>query len=204
MKIALIGATGNVGTRVAAEASSRGHQVTAISRHPEKQPAAKGVSAVKGDASDAAGLPKLLAGHDAVVSSTRFAGSDARALIAAVKKSGVKRLIVVGGAGSLEVAPGVKVIDDPHFPDAWKPEAQAQARALDVFRVSKADLDWTYISPAAWLEDGARTGTYRMGGDELLTDASGHSRISVPDYAVALLDRLDRQDALRQRITVAY
>jgi uncharacterized protein len=118
--------------------------------------------------------------------------------------AGVKRPLWVGGAGSLEVAPGVKVIDDPHFPDAWKPEAQAQARALDVFRVSKADLDWTYISPAAWLEDGARTGTYRMGGDELLTDASGHSRISVPDYAVALLDRLDRQDALRQRITVAY
>lgn len=119
-------------------------------------------------------------------------------------KAGVKRLLWVGGAGSLETAPGVKVIDDPGFPVAWKPEAEAQAEALDVFRASQAEVEWTYISPAALIEDGERRGSYRIGGDRLLVDANGVSRIGVADYAVALLDRLEQHDALRQRITVAY
>lgn len=203
MKIALIGASGNVGTRVAAEASSRGHTVTAISRHPEKQPALKGVTPVKGDASDAAGLPQLLAGHDAVVSSTRFAGSDARALIAAVRKSGVKRLLVVGGAGSLEASPGVALIDTPHFPAAYKPEASAGRDFLDVLRGEK-ELDWTFFSPAAFFSPGERTGKFRLGGDQLLVGADGQSKLSMEDYAIALVDELETPRHVRRRFSAAY
>jgi putative NADH-flavin reductase len=129
---------------------------------------------------------------------------NAGILLDALPKAGVKRLLWVGGAGSLEVAPGVKVIDDPHFPEAWKPEALAQAEALDLFRTSSADVDWTYISPAALIEPGERTGKYRIGGDQLLVDANGVSRISIEDYAAALLDRAEKNDAPRKRITVAY
>jgi len=203
MKIALIGASGNVGTRVAAEASSRGHKVTAISRHPEKQPALKGVTPVKGDSSDAAGLPKLLAGHDAVVSSTRFVGGDARALIAAVKASGVKRLLVVGGAGSLEVAPGVALIDTPQFPAAYKPEAAAGRDFLNVLRGEK-ELDWTFFSPAAFFSPGERTGKFRLGGDQLLVGADGQSKLSMEDYAIALLDELEKPRHVRRRFSAAY
>jgi putative NADH-flavin reductase len=96
------------------------------------------------------------------------------------------------------------VLDDPQFPAAWRPEAQAQAEALAVFRASHADIDWVYLSPAALLEDGERTGNFRLGGDDLLVDAHGNSRISLPDFAAALVDRVERNDCARQRITVAY
>jgi uncharacterized protein len=213
MKLVLFGATGHVGHAILDEALARGHEVTAIVRdasrlteHQDK------LHVVVGDIANPASWLPAAKGADAVIASLsarRNGNNDtltdaAKTLLDTLPNAGVKRLVWVGGAGSLEVAPGVRVIDDPHFPDAWKPEAQAQARALDIFRASKADIDWTYISPAALLEDGARTGTYRVGGDQLLTDASGHSRISVPDYAVALLDRIDDNDKLRQRITVAY
>jgi putative NADH-flavin reductase len=203
MKIALIGASGNVGTRVAAEASRRGHAISAISRHPEKQPALPRVTPVQGDAADAAGLPKLLAGHDAVVSSTRFAGSDARALIAAVKKSGVKRLLVVGGAGSLEVAPGVALIDTPQFPAAYKPEASAGRDFLNALRGEK-ELEWTFFSPAAFFGPGERTGKFRLGGDQLLVGVDGQSRLSMEDYAIALVDELEKPRHVRQRFSAAY
>jgi uncharacterized protein len=130
--------------------------------------------------------------------------ASARTLLDNLPKAGVKRLLWVGGAGTLETAPGVRVIDDPHFPAAWKAEATAQGQALEVFRASQADVDWTYISPAALIEDGTRSGAYRVGGDQLLVDANGTSRITIPDYAAALLDRIEQHDALRQRITVAY
>lgn len=203
MKIALIGASGNVGTRVAAEASSRGHAVTAISRRPEKQPARAGVTPAKGDAADAAGLPKLLAGHDAVVSSTRFLGGDARALVAAVKKAGVKRLLVVGGAGSLEAAPGVALIDTPQFPAAYKPEASAGRDFLNALRAER-ELDWTFLSPSAFFGPGERTGKFRVGGDRLLVGADGQSRISMEDYAIALVDELETPRHARRRFTVGY
>ncbi|MBE1161702.1 NAD(P)-dependent oxidoreductase [Dyella acidiphila] len=213
MNLVLFGATGHVGHAILQEALDRGHQVTAVVRDPSRLSTHHArLQVVTGDAAQPATWLAAAHGADAVIASLsarRDGHSDtlphaAATLLDQLPGAGVKRLLWVGGAGSLEVAPGVKVIDDAHFPEAWKPEAQAQARALDVFRASKADLDWTYISPAALLEDGARTGSYRVGGDQLLTDASGSSRISVPDYAVALLDRLDRNDALRQRITVAY
>jgi putative NADH-flavin reductase len=203
MNVALIGATGNVGSRVAAEVLSRGHRVTGIARHPEKLPARPGLTLVKGDAADAAGLPGLLAGHDAVVSSTRFVGADARALIAAVNKSGVRRLLVVGGAGSLEVAPGVALIDSPNFPDAYKPEASAGRDFLNVLRGEK-ELEWTFFSPAAFFGPGERTGKFRLGGDALLVGPDGQSRLSMEDYAIALVDELETPRHVRRRFTAAY
>ncbi|GLQ45325.1 NAD-dependent dehydratase [Dyella lipolytica] len=213
MKLVLFGATGHIGHAILDEALARGHDVTAIVRDAGRLTQRHDrLHVVVGDISQPAGWLASVKGTDAVIASVsarRNGDNDtipaaAKTLLDTLPGAGVKRLLWVGGASSLEMAPGVKVIDDPHFPEAWKPEAAAQIRALDVFRTSKADIDWTYISPAALLEDGARTGTYRVGGDRLLTDASGASRISVPDYAIALLDRLDKHDALRQRITVAY
>lgn len=213
MKLVLFGATGHIGHAILDEALARGHEVTAVVRDPSRLDVRDDkLHVVTGDIAQPAGWLASLKGADAVIASVsarRDGNNDtlttaATRLLSALPGAGVTRLLWIGGAGSLETAPGVKVIDSPHFPAAWKPEAEAQARALDVFRDSKADIDWTYISPAALLEDGARTGTYRIGGDQLLTDASGNSRISVPDYAVAVLDRLDREDARRQRITVAY
>jgi uncharacterized protein len=213
MKLVLFGATGHVGHAILEEALARGHEVTAIVRDASRLTDRDDkLHVVVGDITKPASWLPSAKGAGAVIASLsarRDGHSEtipdaAKALLDNLPGAGVTRLLWVGGAGSLETAPGVRVLDDPHFPDAWKQEAEAQARTLDIFRASKADIDWTFISPAALLEDGARTGTYRVGGDQLLTDASGHSRISVPDYAVALLDRLDENDKLRQRITVAY
>ncbi|WP_233843229.1 NAD(P)H-binding protein [Dyella sp. 2HG41-7] len=213
MKIVLFGATGHIGGAILDEALARGHDVTAVVRDPSRLTKHHAhLHVVTGDVAQPNTWAAAAKGADAVIASlsARRSGNPndiaaaAKTLLDSLPAANVKRLLWVGGAGSLDVAPGVRVIDDPHFPTAWKPEAEAQAKALDVFRASKADIDWTYISPAALIEDGARTGQYRVGGDTLLTDSNGVSRITVPDYAVALLDRLDKHDALRRRITVAY
>lgn len=212
MKIALFGATGHVGHAILDEALARGYDVTAIVRDPSRLATRDGVKVVTGDVSKPESWLDAVRGADAVIASlsARRDGTphsiptNAAALLDNLPRTGVKRLLWVGGAGSLETAPGVRVIDDPHFPDAWKPEATGQGDALEVFRRDKSDLEWTYISPAALLENGPRTGKYRVGGDQLLVDVSGKSHISVPDYAVALLDRLEKNDARRHRITVAY
>jgi len=213
MKVILFGATGHIGHGILEEALARGHDVTAIVRDASRLKLQhEKLHAVVGTVEQTA-LWLAYAKHaDAVVASLsarRDGNMDAvpataQMLLESLNGTHLKRLIWVGGAGSLEVAPGVKVIDDPNFPAAWKPEALAQARALEVFRASKADIDWTYISPAALIEDGERTGKYRVGGDQLLVDDKGVSRITIPDYAHAVLDRLEKNDALRQRITVAY
>lgn len=213
MKIALFGATGHVGHAILDEALSRGDDVTAIVRDASRlaNPDPR-VHVVTGDITKPDTWLDAVRGADAVVvsiSARRDGSNDAIPTIAAtvldnLPKAGVKRLVWVGGAGSLETAPGVLVIDDPNFPEAWKAEAQGQAKALDVFRQHKNDVEWTFISPAALLEDGPRTGKYRVGGDQLLVDANGKSHISVADYAVALLDRVHKNDARKQRITVAY
>ena len=202
MKIALIGASGNAGARLTAELSRRGHAVTAVARHPEKIAALPGVTAKAGDVRDDAGLARLLAGHDAVVSSVRFVDTDPDALIAIVRQSGVKRYLVVGGAGSLEVAPGVKLIDTPQFPAAYKPEASAGGVFLDRLRAT-SDLDWTFLSPAAMFVPGERTGEFRLGKDELIANDKGSS-ISFEDYAIAAVDELEAPKHIRQRFTVGY
>ena len=203
MKVALIGATGNAGARLLAELVRRGHQVTAIVRHPENVPTLSGVMAKQGDARDQAGLAKRLAGHDAVISSVRFADSDPRVLIGAVKAAGMRRYLVVGGAGSLEVAPGVRLVDTPAFPAAYKAEALAGCAFLDTLRKER-DLDWTFLSPSALFVAGERTGRFRLGEDRLLTDETGSSRISFEDFAIAMVDELEHPVHLRRRFTVGY
>ncbi|AQZ69314.1 Rrf2-linked NADH-flavin reductase [[Actinomadura] parvosata subsp. kistnae] len=200
MKILLFGATGMVGQRIAAELRDRGHEVTGLSR----------TGPVKGDIHDTATLAE---GHDAIVSAIAPPrdGSEPeppflaayRALIEGARASGVRRVIVVGGAGSLQVAPGQDLVDTPDFPDIYKKEALAGRSLLRLFREVE-DLDWTFVSPAAEIAPGERTGTYRLGGDQLMTDAEGRSFITAEDFAVAIADEVDKNAHPRQRVSVAY
>jgi putative NADH-flavin reductase len=207
MHVALIGATGNAGSRILAELVRRSHSVTAIVRDVTRVPALPGVEARFGDVSDESGLAALLRGHDAVISSVPFGGSDPGKLIAAVQRSGLRRYLVVGGAGSLEVALGkiplgLKLIDTPNFPEAYRKEATAGCAFLD--RLStETELDWTFLSPSALLVPGERTGAFRLGTDLLLSNEQG-SMISFEDYAVALVDELEKPAHSRKRFTVGY
>lgn len=203
MKIAVIGASGNAGSRITSELASRGHAVTAIARHPEKIAVLPNVTAKAGDVMDGAGLAKLIAGHDAAISSVHFLASDPAILIAAAKASGVGRYLVVGGAGSLEVAPGVRLVTTPNFPAQYKAEAEKGAAFLDLLRAEK-ELNWTFLSPSALFVPGERTGKFRLGKDQLLTGADGKSWISFEDFAVALADEIERPAHLRARFTVGY
>jgi putative NADH-flavin reductase len=203
MKIALIGATGNVGSKILAELLGRGHNVTGIVRHPEKLKSHPEVTAKRGDITDEVALAQLLSGHDAVISSVRFLSSDPHIFLRAVKKAGVKRILVVGGAGSLEVAAGVQLVDDPNFPKEYRSEALAGREFLNVLR-GEQKLDWTFLSPSALFVPGQRTGKFRLGTDQLLVDASGQSKISQEDYAIAMVDELEIPRHPRQRFTVGY
>ncbi len=200
--IALIGASGAAGSRILKELTDRGHSVTAIARHPERIAKIAGVTAVKGDALDMQGLAATLRGHDAVVSAANFTSTEPKTLIDAVRASGVRRYLVVGGAGSLEVAPGQRVIDLPDFPEAYKEEASRGADFLALLQ-KETELDWTFLSPSAEFVPGERTGQFRLGKDALLSNGNG-SRISFEDYAVALVDELEQPAHSRQRFTVGY
>ncbi len=202
MKIALIGATGRAGSEILKELVRRGHHVTAIVRNPEKVPSGAGVAAKKGDVFDKAGLTELLKGHDAVISAVHFLQSDPQILIDAVKAAGVTRYLVVGGAGSLEVAPGVALVTTPGFPAEYKAEALKGGDFLVLLRQEK-DLGWTFLSPSALFFDGPRTGVFRLGKDQLLSNDKGSS-ISFADYTIALADELEKPAHARQRFTVGY
>ena len=203
MKIAVIGASGNAGSRITAELARRGHQVTAIARNPERIAEHASVTPAKGDVMDPSGLARLVTAHDAAISSVHFLASDPVKLIAAAKESKVGRYLVVGGAGSLEVAPGVRLVTTPGFPVAYKAEAEAGAAFLDLLRAEQ-ELNWTFLSPSALFVAGQRTGRFRLGTDQLLTTADGKSSISFEDFAVALADEIERPAHIRQRFTVGY
>ena len=203
MQVALIGASGKAGSRVLDELLRRGHRVTAIARNADNLAARSGVTPKRGDASQTETLAPLIAGHDAVISATRFTSTDPRALLAAVKQAGVPRLLVVGGAGSLVTASGAQVVDAPDFPGTHKPEALAGREFLKLLHGEPA-LDWTFLSPSVAFAPGARTGKFRLGRDDLLVDASGASAISMEDYAIALVDELETPRHARQRFTVGY
>jgi putative NADH-flavin reductase len=203
MKVAVIGGSGRQGSRLITELLARGHEVTAIARNPEKIEARKGVTAKKGDLAHPASVAPLLKGHDAIINAVRFHGTDARHLLEAVKKSGVKRLLVVGGAGGLEVAPGVMLITTPQFPEVAKPEATAGLEFLRVIR-GEQEIDWVFLSPGALLAPGERTGKYRLGKDQLLKDESGKSWISMEDFAIAMIDELEAPKHSRTRFHAAY
>ncbi len=216
MRIALFGAGGQIARRIAREALDRGHQVTAIVRDPATfQKYDDRLEVTQGDATDAASVARAAKGADAIVNaisprpspSGRPASSlveGARAVIAGAKRAGVERLVAVGGASSLEVAPGKRLFDSPGFPEVFKAEAREGIDSLDVYRNESGDLDWTFVSPAAEIGPGERTGKYRTGGDQLLADKNGRSFISYEDYAAALVDELESGRNLRRRMTVAY
>lgn len=212
MKVAIIGATGYVGSALLQEASARGHAVTALVTKPERVPEATGVTAVRADVLDPGTLAALLSGHDAVI--TAFSGhaqhdvrgyylQGMRSIVAAVKAAGNPRLLVVGGAGGLEIAPGLQLLDSEAFPSQWKATAEGARDALDMLR-SEARLDWTVLAPSAHLEPGTRTGNFRVGRDALLVDANGHSHISLADYAVAMMDEMENPAHMHARFTVGY
>src|ERR1700722_13424614 len=203
MKIALVGATGTVGTRLVAELTRRGHQVTAISRHPETLQAQAAVSQVSGDVQNEKSLAPVLTGHDVVMHSVKFLSTNVSKIITATKAAKVPRLLVVGGAGSLEVSPGLTLVNTPDFPAEYKPETLAGVELLNVLRGEK-ELDWTFLSPSYFLTPGERTGKFRLGTDELLVAADGQTRISTEDFAIALVDELEQPKHSRQRFTVGY
>jgi len=203
MKIAIIGATGNVGSRLVNEALNRHHAVTAIARDAKKLSSRTGMSATVGDVTKPDALLPLLKGHDVIISALRSEGSDPQQLIDLVRRSGVKRYLVVGGAASLEIAPGQILLNAPNFPPAYKAEASAAKAFLDTLR-NVTDLDWTFLSPSAFFGPGERTGKFRLGDNTLLTAPDGKSSISYEDYAMEMLDEVETPRHIRRRFTVGY
>lgn len=208
MKVLIIGAAGNIGSRILREAVSRGHEVTAVSRREGAIDPGPSVEVERADARDAGEVARIVDGHDAVVVTVSYRKEgDApihqvvRAVVEGTRGAG-PRVFVVGGAGSLEISPGVQLLDTPEFPEAYRAESLQAREALGVVRASEAD--WTYLSPAAEISPGERTGRYRAGGDRLLTDEEGNSRISTEDFAVAVIDELEEPKHRGQRFTVAY
>jgi hypothetical protein len=217
MKIVLYGATGKAGSRILKELLGRGLEVVAVARHPEKVSSAGGLTTRRGDLSSVDAIAKAIDRAQAVVSAYGPPPDKPAELVEVTKREiaavqqvsqhanspeHAPRLVVVGGAGSLLVAPGVTLVSAPDFPAAWKPIALAHEKALELLRASS--IDWTYLSPSAFFEPGERTGAFRLGQDELLTAADGKSRISMEDYAIALANELEQPQRRRQRFTVGY
>jgi putative NADH-flavin reductase len=202
MKVAVLGASGRAGSEITAELSRRGHQVIAIARKPEAIAEATGVTAVAGDATSPEALAGLITGVDAVISALHF-DVTAQTLLSAVKAAGVPRLLITGGAASLEVAPGKILFDAMELPEEWKPAILGGITFLKDIR-QETEVDWTFFSPAAFIEEGPRKGTFRLGTDQLVVDEKGESRISFADYAIAMVDELEQHRHPRSRFTAAY
>ncbi|MGW5105379.1 NAD(P)-dependent oxidoreductase [Nocardia sp. NPDC004123] len=212
MQITVFGASGDAGSRVVAEALSRGHRVRAVARTAERlRELPAEVEVWTGNAADPADVEKAAAGSDVVVSATRPApgrehelAEAAAALLEGLADSGI-RLLVIGGAGSLTVAgTGKTVTEQPGFPAELVPIAEGGSRQLEVFRTTPHAVNWAYVSPAALFEPGERTGAYRLGRDDLLTDDQGNSSISMEDMAIAVLDEIEQPAHHRTRFTVGY
>jgi hypothetical protein len=212
MHIALIGPTGFVGTPLLNELLQRGHRVTALARDPSKLAPRDGLTVVQADATDSAQVARAVQGVDAVASAYNPGWTHAdlhdeflrgsRAITEGVKAAGVQRLLVVGGAGSLYVAPGLQLIDTPQFPAEYKAGAEGARQALALLRQETA-LDWTFISPPVGLAPGERTGNYRTGADDVLMNGEQPAGISVADLAVAIVDEVEKPRHVRARFTVA-
>ena len=216
MSIVVFGASGNIGSNIRKEALSRGHRVTAVTKNTRLDPA-ENLTPLNADIANADDVAKIVAGHDAVISAyspglRNYSAEDAAALIekahqslfAAVKQAGVKRLIIVGGVGSLEASPGVDVVDSDFYPAGHRAHTLRNREILRSLKRGEHDLDWTYVSPPLEIKAGERTGQFRLGEDQLLRDQNGDSRISEADFAIAILDALDQGKFKRQRFTAAY
>jgi uncharacterized protein len=214
VRIAVIGATGRLGGAITSEATSRGHQVTAIGRDQGRLSELSGVDTAVADVTDVDAVERAIAGHDVVVSSVTDRSTPdrsiiphaVRTMIEAVPRAGVPRLAVAGGGGSLNAPSGGRFVDQPGFPDAYKPEALAQAEALQLLRDAPSELDWTYMSPPPHnLVPGPKRGGYRVaGGDDPVLDADGHDELTDGDYAAAFVDELESPQFSRQRFTAGY
>lgn len=202
MQIALVGASGNIGCRILDEALSRGCAVKGVVRKPELLGERAGLKVTKADVNDIDAATYAVEGVHTLVVSIPWL-NNAGNILRLARQACVKRLIAVVGAGSLEARPGVRVIDAPEFPPAWRPGAYQAARALEILR-NEAELDWVAVSPSWTVVSGDRTGEYRIGGDQLLRDERGHSRISRDDLAVAIVDEVTEPKHHRQRIIVGY
>lgn len=217
MKIALIGASGFVGKALLNEALNRGHQVTAIVRHPENITVTNSNLAIKkGDAFSESEIKELVKGHDVVLSAYNPGWTNpniyseflkaSQTLQAATKAAGVKRFLVIGGAGSLEIAPGVQLIDTPQFPAEYKEGANAAREYLNILK-KENDLDWTFYSPAIEMHPGittGRTGKYRLGTDNPVFDKDNRSIHSAEDLSIAVIDELENKKFIKKRFTAAY
>lgn len=216
MSIVVFGASGNIGNNICKEALSRGHRVTAVTHSTDLEPAER-LTALKADIADPDGVAKIAAGHDAVISAyspglRRHSAENAAVLIEkahasffeGVKRAGVRRIIIVGGVGSLEASPGVDVVDSDFYPADHKAHTLRNREILRSLKRGEHDLDWTYVSPPLSIKLGDRTGRFRLGEDALLRDEAGESRISEADFAIAILDELDKGQFIRRRFTAAY
>lgn len=209
MNVVVYGATGNAGSRIVAELVRRGHKVTGVARNVDSLKGQTGVTPKVDDLSNADAIASVIQGADAVVTAFQPPMDNTDALvdvtkreIAAVKKAGVPRLLMVGGAGLLEVAPGVTLMKSGHLPEQWMPIAASHQKSLEALRAS--DINWTYLSPAAFFEPGERTGKFRLGTKELISNAKGESRISLEDYAIALVDEIERPRHERASFSVGW
>lgn len=216
MSIVVFGASGNIGSNIRREALSRGRRVTAVTRSTDIEPE-EGLTLRKADIADADEVARIVAGHDAVISAyspglRRHSAEDAAELIrkahaslfAGVKQAGVRRIIVVGGVGSLEASPGIDVVDSDFYPAEHKAHTLRNREILRSLKRGDHDLDWTYVSPPLSIKAGERTGRFRLGEDRLLRDEAGESRISEADFAIAILDELDQGRFIGRRFTAAY
>lgn len=216
MSIVVFGASGNIGSNIRKEALSRGHRVTAVTHSTDIKPAER-LTSLKADIADEDAVAKIASGHDAVISAyspglRRYSAEDAAelirkahdALLAGVKRAGVARIIIVGGVGSLEASPGVDVVDSDFYPAEHKAHTLRNREILRSLKRGEHDLDWTYVSPPLNIKAGERTGKFRLGEDRLLRDEAGESRISEADFAIAILDELEKGQFIRRRFTAAY
>lgn len=216
MSIVVFGASGNIGSNIRKEALSRGHRVTAVTRSTDLAPE-EGLTSLQADISDPDEVANIVAGHDAVISAyspglRRHSADEAAELIrnahaslfAGVKQAGVRRIIIVGGVGSLEASPGVDVVDSDFYPAEHKAHTLRNREILRSLKRGEHDLDWTYVSPPLSIKAGEKTGRFRLGEDRLLRDEAGESRISEADFAIAILDELDKGQFIGRRFTAAY
>ena len=213
MNIALIGGTGFVGSRILPELLQRGHAVSALARHPNKYTANARLRVVKTDVLDAAQVAEGVAGHNAIISAFNPGWQEAQihdlflqgtaAIVAGARAAGVTRLLIVGGVGSLFTADGRQLVDDPAFPAEYRDGALASREALNRLH-HEHDLEWTFLSPPAWLEPGQRHGTYRVGCEQILLNGDDFAGISLEDLAVAVVDEIERPRHIRRRFTVAH
>lgn len=219
--VVLIGASGFVGSAILKEALLRGHQVTVIAQNPEKITIVdKNLTVVKGDATDPDVLAEVAKGKDAVISAYNPGWANPRQyeetlenypkIVEGTKKAGVRRLLIVGGAGTLFVAPGLRLVDTGNLPAEWLPGVKSMGEFYLNYLMQEDGIDWIFFSPAGNLGDmgqngpGKRTGKFRLGKDDMIFDAEGNSFISVEDYAYAMIDELEQENHHKERFTIGY